>query len=425
MLDLDELDVQEIIYDRPWLYEKQATAIFEPRDSYGKPARYSLIEASTKTGKTVGCIAWLFEQALLGQKGQNFWWVAPIFGQANIAYKRMVAGAPSRLVRKTHEGTRIDLTVGTSISFKSADNPDSLYGEDVWAVVMDEASRTKEEAFHAVRSTLTATRGPFRGIGNVKGRKNWFYHLCRKAEQGAPRMSYHKIIAADAVAAGVLHEDEIEDARRTLPEQVFRELYLAEPSDDGGNPFGLKHIEQCYGPMSSKDPAYWGWDLAKSTDWTVGVGLDDEGVLCRFSRFQAPWPETTDRILRETGLTTPALVDSTGVGDPIVDSLQKSTINFEGFKFTAPSKQKIMEGLAVTIQHHATRFPPSQSKPAHDSPAWLACELEEFEYQYSKTGVRYSAPDGYHDDTVCAFALADECRRTKGDLSAWIKLGKM
>jgi hypothetical protein len=33
-------------------------------------------------------------------------------------------------------------------------------------------------------------------------------------------------------------------------------------------------------------------------------------------------------------------------------------------------------------------------------------ELEAFEYMYSQTGVRYSAPTGLHDDAVCALALA-------------------
>jgi hypothetical protein len=61
------------------------------------------------------------------------------------------------------------------ISFKSGEKPDNLYGEDVWAVVVDEASRTREEAYWALRSTLTATGGPIRIIGNVKGRKNCFY----------------------------------------------------------------------------------------------------------------------------------------------------------------------------------------------------------------------------------------------------------
>jgi len=290
--------------------------------------------------------------------------------------------------------------------------------------VMDEASRTKEESFHAVRTTLTATRGPLRMIGNVKGRKNWFYHLCRKIEKGdAPGMSYHKITAADAIEAGIIDDDEVEDAKRTLPAHVFQELYLAEASDDGGNPFGLDHIRQCFGEMSGADPVAWGWDLAKSVDWTVGVGLDGDGAACRFSRFQLPWPETIERIRRETGTTTPALVDSTGVGDPIVDMLQRGSSNFESFKFTAPSKQMIMEGLAVTVQNHATRFPPSASQPPSDDAANLANEMEEFEFEYTKTGVRYSAPSGFSDDCVCAMALADECRRKRGDLSTWIKLG--
>jgi hypothetical protein len=36
---------------------------------------------------------------------------------------------------------------------QSADNPDTLYGEDVHAAVIDEASRMKEDSFYAVRST--------------------------------------------------------------------------------------------------------------------------------------------------------------------------------------------------------------------------------------------------------------------------------
>ena len=34
-------------------------------------------------------------------------------------------------------------------------------------------------------------------------------------------------------------------------------------------------------------------------------------------------------------------------------------------------------------------------------------ELESFEYIYSRSGVKYSAPDGMHDDIVCALALAN------------------
>jgi hypothetical protein len=390
----------EIEYQRPPLYKKQLEAIFEPLDKDGNPARYSFIEAATKTGKTIGCIAWLFEQAFeKGKAGQNFWWVAPVYPQAMIAYDRMKRAAPQGTFRTNDSELKLVLNdVGSTIWFKTGEKPDNLYGEDVYAAVLDEASRMREESWHAIRSTITATNGPVRFIGNVKGRHNWFYAMARKAESGAPGMSYHKIVAADAVAAGVLADEQIRNAKIELPEQVFKELYLAEPSDDGGNPFGLAAIEKCIAPLARGPVVAWGWDLAKSVDWTVGIGLNAEGKVAEFHRFQKPWDDTIEYIIRAT--RSPALIDSTGVGDPIVEMLQKRTSEqrFEGYNFSSASKQRLMEGLAVAIQSEKISFP--------DGP--IRKELEVFEYEYTRTGVRYSAPEdmGFHDDCVCALALA-------------------
>ena len=72
--------------DLPRLYSRQRAAIYAPE-------RYSLIEASTKCGKTMGCMVWLLDQAWThGQPGRNYWWVAPIFDQAAIAFKRIRLG---------------------------------------------------------------------------------------------------------------------------------------------------------------------------------------------------------------------------------------------------------------------------------------------------------------------------------------------
>ena len=81
-------------YVRPWLYPAQKRAIFDAPDVAGKPARYAFIEASTKAGKTSACIAWLFEQAIQGREGDNYWWVAPVYAQAKIAFRRMKRGLP-------------------------------------------------------------------------------------------------------------------------------------------------------------------------------------------------------------------------------------------------------------------------------------------------------------------------------------------
>lgn len=382
-----------IPYVRPNLYPKQRAFLYTP-------ARYSITEASTKSGKTVGCMAWITEQAALGADGQNYWWVAPTMDVARIAFRRLKRAIPRAFYSTNETVCTISLVNGAVIWFKGADRPDSLYGEDVYAAVIDEASRCKEEAWHAVRSTLTATRGPIRIIGNVKGRKNWAYHLARKAESGAPDMAYFKLTAWDAVEGGILDRAEIEDAQRTLPEAVFRELYLAEPSDDGANPFGLSHIRACIDILSTSSPLCWGWDLAKSVDWTVGIALDNRGRTCRFERFQNPWELTLSKV-RSATEKAPALVDSTGVGDPVLESLQRSLGgSFQGYKFTSTSKQQLMEGLAVAIQQRQVTFPAGP----------IVNELETFEYEYTRTGVRYTAPEGLHDDCVIALALAVEKR---------------
>jgi hypothetical protein len=377
-------------YTRPKLTTYQTQALFTDH-------RYAIIEATTKSGKTVGAMAWLVEQGIQGREGQNFWWVAPVRAQAQIPFRRVKRGMPPSLYTANEAELTLTLANGAILKFLGADNPDSLYGEDVYAAVIDEASRCKEEAWHAVRTTLTATRGPLRIIGNVKGRRNWAYQLARRAEAGESGMHYAKITAHDAVAAGILESDEVADAQRQLPDAVFRELYMAEPSDDQGNPFGIRAIAECVQPLSTQTPTAWGWDLAKSQDWTVGIALDTDRTTCRYERFQRSWQDTI-RVIRDDTRDVPALVDSTGVGDPILEALQVEHHNFEGFKFSSGSKQQLMEGLAVAIQQHQVGYP--------DGP--IRAELDAFEYVYTRTGVHYSAPEGMHDDCVCALALAVE-----------------
>ena len=378
------------VYVRPWLTDYQLAALFCRE-------RYGIVEATTKSGKTVGAMAWLVEQALVhGKAGRNYWWIAPIFPQAKIAYRRTKRGLPQGEFASNETELTLTLPNGAVLWFKGSENPDSLYGEDVYAAVIDEATRVKEDSWHAVRSTLTATRGPIRIIGNVKGRRNWAFKLARKAESGEPDMHYGKITAYDAVDAGVLDAAEIADAKAVLPEDVFKQLYLAEPADDEGNPFGLEAIRSRVAPLSTEPPIAWGWDLAKSSDWTVGIGLDRRRAVCRFERFRRPWQETIAAVKQATA-EIPALVDSTGVGDPILEALQsKAAGHYEGFKFTQPSKQQLMEGLAVAIHQGPLSYPDGV----------IVQELEQFEYIYTRTGVHYSAPEGVHDDAVCALALA-------------------
>src|SRR5208282_4205221 len=117
----------------------------------------------------------------------------------------------------------ITLLNGAVIVFKSGEVPDNLYGENVYACVIDEASRVREDAWFAIRSTLTKTKGFVRIIGNIKGTKNWAYRLARRAEAGETDMHFARLTCHDAVKAGILDQEDIDRAKRELPEKVFNE----------------------------------------------------------------------------------------------------------------------------------------------------------------------------------------------------------
>lgn len=386
---------------KPDLYQKQKDAIFCLE-------RYSFIEASTKSGKTLGCIEWLVTKACEQGNGANYWWIAPVFRQAKIAYYR-IKNALLKFEKhgfQFKEGTlQVVFPNGAIISCLSGDDPDNLYGDDVRAAVIDEASRVKEESFFAVRSTLTATNGPLRCIGNVKGKGNWFYRLSRQAQNGSLRDSKYSILTAyDAVDAGVLKSEEIEDAKKLLPEAIFNELYLAIASDDGGNPFGLQHIKKnIISSLSDNPPVAFGLDLGKKQDYTVLTGLDKSGNVCHFERWQSSWEVTIEKVV-EIVRGLPVSIDATSIGDPIIEWIRKTAVekdietsNIDAFIFSNPSKQRLIEEFVIAVQTGKIKYPNCE----------LVNELELFEYELTKNNnIVYHAPVGSHDDCVCSAALA-------------------
>lgn len=387
-------------YTRPFVYKYQEKIL-------NSKARFTVTEASTKVGKTASHIIWLFEKMLNCKDGQSVWWVAPVHGQAKIAYERMKRQVEDRLGATFFKANDTDKTLtapwGAIIQFKSAEKPDNLYGDDVYAAVFDEFTRAREAAWWALRSTLTYTKGECKFIGNVKGKKNWGYKLATKARvdglsgDGSNKdWEYFKITCWDAVAAGCLDKEEVFAAERDLPDYVFRELYEAEPSEDATNPFGLSFISACTWPASTKPPHVHGIDIAKKNDYFVTISLDKLGCVCGMNRMhRIDWHTVKNTIF---GLAKkPMAIDATGSGDQIVEEISKQRSNVEGYVFSQTSKQMLMEGLAFAIQNKLISFPEGVIKE----------ELESFEFSYTRTGgVKYTAPEGMHDDCVCALALA-------------------
>lgn len=375
------------------------------REVHRNLARFSVLEIGRRWGKTTfGHVLAQYEAIA----GKNVGWFAP-------SYKYLVD--PMRdferslrpLVRQFDKrNARIILKGGGIIDFwtlEGANGENAGRGRQYDLAVFDEAGfmpmllRVWREA---VRPTLTDRKGRALFLGTPKGMGD-FHRLYLEAEHDTTgEMRAFRIGSA---RNPFLDRGEIDAARRMLPEAVFLQEYEGTPAEDGGNPFGLDAIRECVSEMSSARPECWGVDLAKSHDWTVAVALDAAGCVCRLERWQAPWHVTRERLARMIA-DVPAQIDSTGVGDPIVEDLRRACRHAEGFKFTSQTKQQLMEGLQIAIQTREIRFPDG----------WLRNELEAFGFRYSGRGaVQYEATAG-HDDGVCALALALQSRRNRRPL---------
>lgn len=285
---------------------------------------------------------------------------------------------------------------GAVIDFWSLDDANAVArGRKYGRVVIDEASvvRDLQTAWQeSIRPTLADLKGDAWFLGTPKGR-NFFHQLFARGQNSDPEWASWRM---PTTANPFIDPAEVESARRDMPPGVFEQEFMGIPADDGGNPFGAAAIVRCLFPLSGLPPVVFGCDLAKSYDWCVLCGLDQHGHVCVLERWQGDWGATRDRILSLIGFT-PTLIDSTGVGDPILEDIARQRPNVEGLKFTSTSKQQLMEGLAAAIQRGEVGFPDG----------WLRNELDSFEYDYRPGGgVRYSAPGGLHDDGVCGIALA-------------------
>jgi hypothetical protein len=347
--------------------------------------RFIVVMCGRRFGKSELSQILIIKEAL---KGGNVAYITPTYGLAQVFFERLTKVLP---FKSNISKLKIYCPNEGSIEFFTGERLDNLRGRKFHLVIVDEAAfiADLEDGWNnSIRPTLTDYEGKAVFLSTPRG-KNFFYSLFMK--QGENDWQSFKFSTYDNPH---INPREIDEARIQLPEVVFEQEYMANPSENSANPFGNAFIKRCVKPISAQPIVCYGIDLAKSVDYTVIIGLDKDGNVAYFDRFQMDWHNTKETIKRLPA--APIVVDSTGVGDPILEDLLREGVNIEGLKFTSQSKQQLMEGLASAIQQGRIGFPEGV----------IVDELDVFEYQFTAHGVRYSAPSGFHDDTVMALALA-------------------
>lgn len=368
--------------------------LYNPHDAQKKvidcDKRFIVMMAGRRFGKSLISQTIALES---GIEGKRVAYITPTYQLGKIFFQELLDMLPNEIYKKNEADLVIQFITGGSIRFFTGERLDNLRGLKFHLCIIDEASFIPDLEggwLNSIRPTLTDYKGKALFLSTPKG-KNYFYSLFMKGNGGEEDWQSFKFSTYDNP---YIDKSEVDSARMQLPEVVFEQEYMANPAENAANPFGSAYIRQCIFPMSTNPVACYGIDLAKAVDWTVVIGLDKNGSVCHYERFQRDWRQTKEYIVNLS--KAPILMDSTGVGDPIFEDMQREGLDVQGYKFSSTSKQMLMEGLASAIHQRKITFPPGP----------IVDELEIFEYQYTSFGVKYSAPQGFHDDCVVSLSLA-------------------
>lgn len=363
-------------------------------------ARFRVVTCGRRIGKTfLGCNE--ITKFACEHKNALCAWVAPTYRQSKIAY-RLIKQALAQLIQHTSDSELlIELPNGARIIFCSSDNYDALRGLGIHFLVLDECADIAEKAWTEVlRPTLSDTRGKALFLGTPKGR-NFFYVLFQRGLD--PEYQDWESFTAPTAANPYIPKEEVEAAKRELPEMVFEQEYLAVFLEENAGVF--RGVGNCVsGELEDPIPGHsyeMGWDVAKHQDFSVITVIDTSTKHVVF------WERTnhvdyTVQIVRVVEIAkrydAHVIMDVTGVGDPLLEQLQRRGLYVDGYLFTNASKKTLIEDLVIAIEHVYVTFP--------ELPVLIG-ELQSMEYTLSPSRlVQYSAPPGAHDDTVISLALA-------------------
>ncbi len=366
--------------------------------------KYYALNIGRQFGKSMLAMNQLYYW-LINDPGCKCAWVSPIYKQAKKVFDEMVeAFADTGLIQKNSQD--LTITFGKStLQFFSAERYDNIRGFTFDYLVCDEFAFIDAEAWTEVlRATVLVKGKKVLLISTPKG-KNHFYTIYN-LEHTNPQ---YKSFSMTSYDNPLIDPREIDDARLTLPDHIFRQEYLAEFIDDAGSVF--RNITECVKPIGSGSRKFFGLDLGRADDYTVLTITDerDAEVLCKRWR-HTDWSTIISEVVNELNTHKPkGYIESNGAQDAIFEMIQKKVnygkSNILPFVTTAKSKQTIIEDLIVCFEEKSIGI------LGHD---FQKHELEVFTYEYNlKTrSIRYSAPTGLHDDYVMSRALATHAKKT-------------
>lgn len=369
--------------------------------------RFNVVACGRRFGKTRMALLRSLPVILDGQPVAYF---APTYKMLTEFWRDAVAIYKEAIIDVNKAEHRFEIAGGGSFQMWSLDSADTVRGRKYALALIDEAAMVPnlEDAWNAViRPTLTDYEGGADFYSTPKG-LNYFYTLfVRGQEKGGDWQSFQMPTTANPF----IKPSEVELARQELPEDVFRQEYLAEFIQGEGAVF--RNITACMKAKPTHPDKHKGHKIVAGVDWgqvndftAISIACETcnaEVDLDRFNKIDWHFQRERLMVLLKKWDVFEAMVELNSIGSPNFDELVRLGVSVRGFQTTAQSKPEIIQSLALALEKEEMQFL---------NVAIATRELEAYEAKRNEvTGrITYSAPAGFHDDTVIARALMNKMR---------------
>ena len=185
--------------------------------------RFRVLVAGRRFGKTYLALVELCQAAW--DPGRLAWYVAPTYKQAKrIAWKMLKQMTkPYWASRPNETDLRIELIGGGTICVRGADNYDSLRGDGLDFLVLDEYASIAREAWTEVlRPALADRQGRVLFIGTPRG----FNHFHELVESAAAQPDW-KAFQFTTAEGGNVTREELDSAAKQLDSRTYRQEFEA------------------------------------------------------------------------------------------------------------------------------------------------------------------------------------------------------
>lgn len=224
-------------------------AVFQPL--HNRTKRWAVVVAHRRAGKTVAMCADLVISALECKHPKpQVAYLAPFREQAKKVAWAYLKDLTKPLWAKPPNESELKITLYNgragdyaTIYVGGSDNPDSYRGLYFDAVVIDETGQVRPSTWYSVlRPALSDRQGTAIFAGTPAG-KNFFWHM---REEARLNPDTHLLLELPASKTGILHPDELRDAKAQMTEETYAVEY--EVSFDAAVPgaYYAKQIGEAY-----------------------------------------------------------------------------------------------------------------------------------------------------------------------------------